>query len=87
MGRKLLIRCSCGWNEHMAFLTYWDEPEMYFQFHLVSGYWWQRLWIAIRYVLGYKSQFGAWDEIVIDRKAVQEMASFLDDFLADTPEE
>jgi len=84
---ELLIRCDCGWNEHIAILTYWDAPEMYLQFYLVAGRWWQRLWVAVRYVLGYKSQFGAWDEIVLGREAVREMASFLDDFLADTPEE
>jgi len=77
------IRCSCGACEHQAIITADpDDGLVLVEFHLVT---WQnilrRLWVAIRYVFGYRSRYGAWDELVMDREQVAELREYLDKFL------
>ena len=77
------IRCSCGSPEHQFILTRWpEEDELSLEVHLVT---WnnllRRLWIAIRYVLGYRCRYGHWDEVLISKDKAQEMREFLDGFI------
>lgn len=63
-----LTLCSCGSAEHQI-LTEYDEEynQLYVQVHL-SNYKniFQRIWVAIKYVFGYKCRYGEWDSIIID---------------------
>ena len=77
------IRCSCGACEHQAIIAADpDDGLLFVEFHLVT---WQnilrRWWVAVRYVFGHRSRFGAWDELVIDRGQVEALRDYLDAFL------
>jgi len=84
----LLIECECGDCEHMALLrTYpWDKEEdwVYLIVHLAN--WknvFQRIRIAIRYVMGRKGPaLGDFDEVMISPKEALRMVNFLQTHLA-----
>jgi hypothetical protein len=63
---KVLI-CSCNSPEHqMVFMKDNTYPEVYVQVHLVKRSFWYRLKYAVKYIFGYKSRYGAWDEFILD---------------------
>ena len=67
--RDVLI-CECHSLEHQMVFHYereWDEVSV--SIHLNSPSFWGRL----KYLFGYKSRFGAWDEILIRREKIQEV--------------
>jgi hypothetical protein len=70
--RKIII-CDCGSIEHqLAVYKDSDFPdgnkEVIISIHLNSydGFL-KRLWIATKYLFGYKSKYGNWDEIIITK--------------------
>jgi hypothetical protein len=85
---EIFVKCMCHSPEHQMMLSFFsngeDEQyeELYVTFHL-SQYrnLLKRIWVAIRYVLGYKSQFGDWDEIILDKRRASRIARFLDKYL------
>ena len=87
MDKQLLLICSCYSPEHQI-IVHLDEggdfypPEAYVRIHLVRQSFWYRLMHAIKYVLGYKSKYGAWDEFILDKthaESLREIAKHLDD--------
>lgn len=69
--------CECSSFEHQVwFYSYKDEnyDELCFSVHLHSNRSFiGRLWYAIKYIFGYKSRYGAWDEFLMkpeDRKTL-----------------
>ena len=76
-----LFICSCGSMEHQAFMwrddSYEDEP-LYLEIHLTTyRSFWQRLKYGLKYAFGYKSQFGAWDELIMDKGDKERLYEFL----------
>lgn len=66
-----LFVCSCGDLEHQMVVSYFDdEPELYVSTHLCKYGFLTRLWIAIRYVFGKQSIYGAFEETVLEEKDV-----------------
>lgn len=67
--KKELILCECNSLEHqMIFIWFEDDDhkEVYLQVHLVNhDSFLKRLWTGIKYIFGYKSQYGAFDEIIL----------------------
>lgn len=71
---KELILCSCGSVEHQLIISHdvvsETEPEfddVYVSIHLSTyrGFW-KRLVYAVKYIFGYKSRYGAFDEIILE---------------------
>ena len=61
--------CACHSSEHQI-LTEYDEKynQIYVQIHLSTHKnFFKRIWVAIKYVFGYKSRYGEWDNIIIDK--------------------
>lgn len=83
MKRQLYI-CSCYSAEHqMIFNPSPEESEktIYVHFNLVKRPFFQRLKYALKYVLGYQSKYGAFDELVLDQdhsKQLFNAAQYLD---------
>ena len=44
---------------------------------------WKRIYVAIRYVLGYESRYGHWDCSTIDLKEGRKLRNFLDAAIAE----
>lgn len=62
-----LMICSCNSTEHqVVFFKSDNYPEVYMHVHLVNRSFWYRLKYGIKYIFGYKSRYGAWDEFILD---------------------
>jgi hypothetical protein len=64
-----LILCSCHSPEHqMILLASPDKSEVlcYVCIHLVKRPLWYRIKYGLKYIFGYKSRYGAWDELLLD---------------------
>lgn len=78
MERKIFI-CDCHSLEHQVIFWYDEEyNEVYCEPHLITyRNFFQRLWYGIRYAFGYKSRFGAWDELVFKPEDVEKLRDYL----------
>lgn len=66
-----LFVCACHNIEHQMVLSYFDdEIDVYLSVHLRKHGFWRRLWIAIRYIFGRQSPFGAFEEIILRERDV-----------------
>ena len=64
-----LIICACGEPEHqMIFRTIDGDDDVYVSIYLVKLPFFKRLWFGIKYIFGYQSKYGAFDEIIITKK-------------------
>jgi len=82
---SMIIECLCGYSdEHQVRFSYFDaseEDEMFVSFHLSPYYgFFARLWKAIKYVAGYSSKYGHWDEVVLSSVEAKELCAFLEDY-------
>lgn len=83
--RGLIVECSCHLNEHQIHLLYWtkdEDSELYLSPHLCPLPFWTRLWLGIKYILGYRSRYGDYAGLVLFKKDVQMLQEFLEGFLA-----
>jgi len=83
---KKIVLCSCNSTEHqILFLKFEDDPEIvYMQIHLsgnksILG----RIGRAIKYVFGYKSRFGDWDDFILEKEQLAEIRQALTNELTD----
>lgn len=69
-----LILCECASMEHqLVFVSFEDEPDViYAQVHLTHKPFWQRVKTAIKHILGHRSRYGDWDDIIISRQKLKE---------------
>ena len=79
-----IIICHCGDCEHQTILQYYPDDDgldvLTLNTHLKGweGFF-RRLWHGLRYAFGYKSRYGAWDEIIIDKDEAVRIHEFLAD--------
>lgn len=66
MEQKLIV-CACHNVEHQMIIDYDKEDNLaYVEFHLVKLPFLKRLMNGIRYIFGYESRYGDFDEMIID---------------------
>lgn len=80
------IECNCTSAEHtLRFTIDNDEecPALYVavQLNRFHGFF-ERLWLAIKYVFGYECKFGHWDEVILMGDNVRKMRNLCDSHLA-----
>lgn len=64
-----VLTCECSSAEHIVVFSYWgDENEVYLSVHLAKVPLWRRIKYAIKYIFGYQSKYGAFDEIILGNK-------------------
>ena len=76
---NIIIICNCESIEHQVQITY-DErhDEFLMTFHLqYRENIFHRIWVAIKYILGHRSKYGEWDEIVFNTSMARMIAEFL----------
>lgn len=84
-----IIVCECGDVAHQLVLS-WFKPQtpmdydsdeyVYLSVHLNKLPFWKRLKVAIQYLFGKQSKYGAFDEVIIDSseyKKFQDMVEFM----------
>jgi hypothetical protein len=78
---NLLLICSCHSTDHQMIIYRNTDPlygpEAYIHVHLVRRSFWYRLKYAIKYVFGYKSRYGAWDEFILDPTHVESLEALV----------
>lgn len=70
----VVVICECGSSEHQLIIrTFDDDEDVYVDVHLASLPFWKRVKYAFKYIFGYKSQFGAFDEIIINKQEFKQL--------------
>lgn len=87
--KKDIIICQCNSTEHQMVLLYEEEyndvlnktfPVCYAHVHLNKRNFWYRLIYGVKYIFGYKSRYGAFDEFIFnpdDAYKIQRLANYL----------
>lgn len=73
-----LFICQCYNTEHQLIFSYFPEEkeDVYVSVHLIPEYRiWKRIWIAIKYIFGYKCKFGHFDEFIFKRTDADKLQS------------
>ena len=77
---EILLLCDCSSEEHQLIVR-WDndDREVYVSVHLANymGFW-KRLWHAVKYVFGYKSRYGAFDEVILRKEDADNLQKVVD---------
>lgn len=82
---KHYIECACSSAEHLATI-YFDvencdqSPFIYLQLQLPKTSFFQRILNAFKYILGYQSKYGHWDEVVLNAVEAKRLKNLLEDF-------
>jgi hypothetical protein len=63
--KRTLFTCRCYSIEH-SFIVSADKDELFIEVHLAALPFWKRLWHALNYVIGRKSKWGDFEEILLD---------------------
>lgn len=75
------FECRCHSPEHVLRLWLEEDPGdpcIYVSVFLASEPWHRRLWIGLKYVLGYKCRYGHFDEFIIDPKDTDRMIALFE---------
>ena len=80
-----LITCKCGACEHHLEFVYFDDDEdrydLIVHFRLVARGFFNRLWVGIKYIFGYKSRYGDFDEMILGIREVEHTVEFLNEWI------
>jgi hypothetical protein len=70
--------CECHSLEHQAKFFYDDEDNLiYVYVHLARHGFWKRLVAGIKYIFGYSSRFGEWDQFIFKEEDEGKLREFL----------
>ena len=79
MERQIMI-CECHSLEHQLVWWYDDDGDFYCESHLTTHRnFFQRLWYGLKYAFGYKSRYGAWDEMLFKPEDLIKLRNHLND--------
>lgn len=91
-GDKDILICDCHSTEHQMVLLYSEEdfhgkkiPMCYAHIHLNKRPFWERLKYGIKYIFGYQSRYGAFDEFIFnpkDSEKINSLGSYLSSALS-----
>ena len=90
--KRFFLTCQCHSNEHIASFDYlaptldehYEPVEVFLSVHLYDHKkWYKRLWAGIKYIFGYRSVYGNWDEMTLGYKELIELRNFVDGTLQD----
>ena len=83
--QKEYIECSCQTIEHLVRIT-WEKgsdwPEMYIETYLndYRGFF-KRFWYGIKYILGFKSKYGAFGDTILEEKQIRQLRDLCNKWL------
>lgn len=79
-----ILICECHSTEHQMVVSYGEDelgdtihPIVYIHTHLNKRPFWSRLKYGIKYIFGYQSQYGAFDEFIINPKDADKIKDIL----------
>lgn len=85
---KEILICECHSTDHQLLILYSEDelengckfPMSYFHIHLTKRPFWERVKYGIKYIFGYKSNYGAFDEFIFnpkDANKLQDLVNYL----------
>lgn len=76
------LECGCHSPEHTLRFVYFDDPPGFLYLHvfLEERGFFERLWLAVKYVFGYKSRFGHFTEFVFSPEDVKKLIATLKEY-------
>ena len=76
-----ILICECGSIEHQIIIRLDEEENVaYCAIHLVHYGFWRRVKAGFKYIFGYKSKYGQWDEFIFSQdhaNQLRELSEFL----------
>lgn len=74
-----LFICECNNVEHQLIFSYLkDEDEVYMEVHLIpESNILKRIWDALKYIFGYRSKYGHFDEFIFHRDDASKLAKIV----------
>ena len=69
---EILLVCDCSSNEHQIILSEIDGV-VYASIHLKRLSFWKRLKVSLRYIMGYYSLYGHFEEFIFRKKDAEEL--------------
>lgn len=73
-----ILICDCNSTEHQLVIFKDKEyKEVFIQIHLIKRSLWKRLKYGVKYIFGYKSRFGAWDEFIFNPKDIPKLEDII----------
>lgn len=75
--------CKCCNSKHQMRFIWWDDGdndgEVYVEILLNPEYrWWKRVIGAVKYIFGYRSKYGMFDEIILDKKDIPKLEKIIE---------
>lgn len=79
MENSRIFICECHSYTHQTVFWYdTDDKQLYLTVHLINHKsFWKRLWAGIKYICGYTSAYGEWDEFIFKQSDEHELYSYL----------
>ena len=69
-----LFICQCHNTEHQLIFSYFpDSDNVFVSVHLIPNGFLKRIWSAIKYIFGYRSRYGHFDEFVFNKADVNKL--------------
>jgi hypothetical protein len=76
-----LFVCDCGDINHQMVVSFDSDPgfntEIWIQIHLTHMPIWKRLKCAVAYIFGYKSNYGAFVEVLLNKEKTKQLIDTL----------
>ena len=78
--KREYIICSCENIEHQMVFTYFEEEghnEVFCQIHLSPLPFWYRLCHAVKYIFGYRSRLGDFEEFILRKEDASKLQTVI----------
>ena len=74
--------CNCTSDEHtFSFVHDSSDGELYLSVFLNKYGFFRRAWTGLKFILGYKSKYGHWDCVVLDKESTERLRDLCNDSL------
>ncbi len=79
--------CDCGTPDHIFRIMYFTDSKeaeddyLFCSVHLTRGSFWRRLKNGLRYIFGFDSRYGQWDEVLLGKEEALRLRNVCDKFL------
>lgn len=80
---KQYFECDCGDFDHFFRVAYFEDDQdyLYLHIHLRRHNFFKRIVTAIKYVFGYGSKYGDFDEILLDKDRSMSLVNFVNKYI------
>ena len=77
--QRQYFECDCHSDEHTLSFSWDDEENLLYTSVYLNQYrsFLRRIWVAVKYVFGYKSRYGDWDCFLLRREDAKRLEALL----------